>query len=146
MKSSFPSILVAVLSGQPGIAELPKLIASDCEGEFLEGEVPWDLLLKIARLQTLCAKAHENTEPNSFEAIKQIAEETNVRFVEAGTNSAMVNEDATHREMMLERLIVEVVREAFPAECGQFGVRYAVNLSGKIVRLPINKRFNDSTW
>ncbi|MFA6463773.1 MAG: hypothetical protein WCV55_02095 [Candidatus Paceibacterota bacterium] len=148
MKSSFLSTLVAVLSGKQEIAELPndKLVAFDCEGEALEGEVPIDFLLKIARLQTLSVQARKNAEMPSFEAIQQIAKETNVLFVVAAANAAGVHEDAVHCMMMIERLIVEAVREVYPAEYGQFDVQYSVHINRKIIRRPINKRFHDSTW
>lgn len=148
MKSSFPAILAAVLGNQPVIAELPNdnLVAFNCEGNSIDGEVSPALLLKVVRLQTLISQAQEDAEMPSTEAIQQIADETNVEFFVASINASHVQEDATHRMMLLERLIVEVVREACPAECGQFDVQYLAHISRKIIRRPINKRFNDSTW
>lgn len=142
MNSSFPSILVAVLTGQPEITELPnnRLVASDQNGVALEEKIPRDLLFKIARLQTLSAQARKDAEIPSFEDAKQIAEETGAGFIVTGTNALGVQEDATHRIMMIERLIVEIVREAFPAECGQFDVHYAAHISGRIIRCPTQSR------
>lgn len=139
---------MAVLGNQTIIQELPndKLIAFDCKGDSIEGEVSPAIFFQIARLQTLSSQAQEDAEMPSTEAIGQIAKETDVPFGVAGTNALHVQEDATHRSMMIERLIVEVVREACPAESRQFGVQYLAHISGKIIRRPISERFNDSTW
>jgi len=144
--SSFLSTLVAVLSNQAEIAELPndKLNAFTCEGPTIEGELPKDVFHKIARLQTLIMLSHENARMPDYKTTQQIADETGVDFITAGANALATSEDATHRVIMLERLIVEVVREAFPKECSYFDVRYLARLDQKIVRLPVQQlRFLD---
>jgi hypothetical protein len=144
--SSFLTTVMAVLNNQSEIVDLPndKLNAFTCEGDTLEEKIPLDILLKIAGLQTLIMQTREKVEMPDYETTQQIAKEIGVDSITAGANALAVSEDATHRVMMLERLIVEVVRAAFPKECGQFNVRYLARLDQKILRLPAQQlRFLD---
>lgn len=142
MNSSFLATLTAVLSGQDKIENLPqdRLIASDYIGDPVKQIVPVSVFLKIARLQTLAFQAHEKSELPSYEAVKSVAEVTGGNTAQTMANSLGVQEDATHRIMMIERLIVEVVHEAIPAECERNDVEYFAHVSGVIMRRPINHR------
>lgn len=146
MNSSFLATLMAVLSDQDEIENLPndKLIASELIGEPLESAVTMPIFLKIARLQTLAFRAHEIGEMPSFDSITQISGTTGGDAAKTIADSLGVKEDATRRIMMIERLIVEIVREAVPAECERNNVEYFGHLSGVIMRRATNsQRFLD---
>jgi hypothetical protein len=136
--SSFLTTVVAVLSDQQQIPELPydDLLAFRCAGPAIEEEIPLCLLLKVSRLQTLAARVHDNAEMPNLEGLEQIAEETESDLVTTVSNLGNIQEDSIHRVRWLERLIVEVVREAFPQERERFDVRYIAHIDKKIVRLP----------
>ncbi|MDE2041416.1 MAG: hypothetical protein KGI59_03500 [Patescibacteria group bacterium] len=138
MNSSFLSTLTAILNDQREIAELPsdKLIAFEHVGEAVQQQISTQFLLKIARLQTLCVRAHQDGEMPDYEDEKQIAKETGQNIQNVMAKSLGLMEDSTHRAIMLERLMVEVVREAFPSECEHFDVAYYAHISGQIMRRP----------
>ena len=140
MNSSFLNTLIAILNDQPNIAELPndKLIAFTHVGVAVQQEISTQLLIKIARLQTLCVRAQEEGEMSDYEGEKQIASETGQNIQEAMAKSLGLSEDLTHRLTMLERIIVEVMREAFPSEFEHFDVAYYAHISGQIMRRPIH--------
>lgn len=142
MNSSFLATLTAVLSGQDEIENLPndRLIGFDYLGDPVEQTVPMSVFLKLARLQTLSFQAHEKSEMPSYEVVKNVVEVTGGNAAQTITDSLGVQEDDTRRIMMIERLIVEVVREAIPAECERNDVEYFAHVSGVIMRRPINNR------
>lgn len=146
MNSSFLTTLMAVLSDQNEIENLPndKLIASNHESNPIKQVVPTTVLIKIARLQTLAFQAHNKSKMPNCDVIKSIAEVTGSNTAQTMADSLGVQEDATRRIIMIERLIVEVVREAIPAECERNDVEYFANTNGLIMRRPINyRRFLD---
>lgn len=99
---------------------------------------------KLARLQTLAFQAHEKSEMPSYEVIKSVVEVTGGNTPQTMADSLGVQEDVTRRIMMIERLIVEVVRESVPAECERNDVEYFAHVSGVIMRRPIkHRRFLD---
>ena len=146
MNSSFVSTVMAVLADQMEIPELPmdKLIGFSWEGTPVEQPLDKYLMLKVARLQNLCLIAQKHGEHPSYEEIKQIAEATGVSFMEAGANALSTGEDMTQRCIMLERLIVELVRESIPTECHHFYVQYFINGDRKLMRREMQRqRFLD---
>jgi hypothetical protein len=52
-----------------------------------------------------------------MDVINQQASETKTSSIEVMARSLSIQEDSTRREMMIERLIVELVRETYPQEC-----------------------------
>lgn len=142
MNSSFLSTLMAVLNDQQEILQLPnnKLVAYNIDGDPISKEIPISFVLKLARLQTLIDKADEDTPLPSFEETEQIAEATGGDFVSAMTNSMFANDDKLLRVMMLKRIIVEVVRDAYPAESEHFDVEYFAHINRSVVRRPTRTR------
>jgi hypothetical protein len=146
MNSSFLATLLAVLGDQPEIENLPdnQLIASDHEGERLDKVATRPIFRKIARLQTLCFRAHEDARMPELDATKEIAATTGGSTAEIMANALGIQEDSTRRIMMLERLIVELVREAVPAEIERLDVEYVAHVDAVIMRRPIRRqRFLD---
>jgi hypothetical protein len=142
MNSSFLATLTAVLSGQDKIENLPqdKLIATNHMGDPIQHIVPVSVFLKLARLQTLAFQAYEKSEMPSYGTVKSVVEVTGGNTAQTMANSLEIQEDAARRITMIERLIVEVVREAIPAECEQNDVEYFAHVSGVIMRRPSNNR------
>ncbi len=139
---SFLQTVLAVLTGQDEISELPsdKLIALT-NGEPIERRLSQEDLHKIIRLQTLIV--HEQERGAMFEQ-GGLPEEDGQDTQNVMAQYLAVQEDATARVIMLERLIVELVREAVPAECERFDVRYSVNLSLEVLRSRVSHhRFLD---
>lgn len=134
---SFLTVITDILIDKTKIPELPmdKLNASEKKGPFIEAEIPTKVLLKIARLQTLLYREHQNGTPPDLEEIEKIAFETGSDPIQAMNNALKVSRDAKERIEFLERLIIEVVRENFPKEREVFDVSYVAHLQGKIVRL-----------
>jgi len=141
MNSSFLFTLLAVLSDEEDILALShdRLITSYRMGDPA-AEVTKKTLLKLTRLQTLCFQAHETGEMPELNVMEQMASETGSGVADVMANSLGTQEDMTHRVMMLERLMVEVVREAVPAECDKFEVQYYVCDGGTIMSHPIERR------
>jgi hypothetical protein len=127
-------IIVSVLNGDETITELPdgQLVAFQDRGKPINGMVDQTVLLKVARLQTLIVKEQEKAEIPEMEALKALCAQTGKDFATVMAQSMEVQEDATSNIMMLERLIVEIVRDACPAECERFGVRYVADISMRI--------------
>lgn len=142
MNSSFLSTLLAVLSDEEDIPALPhdRLITSYRMGDPVKAEVTRRILLKLTRLQTLCFQVYETGEMPELDAMKQMASETGSGIADVRANSLGTQDDMACRIMMLERLMVEVVREAVPAECDKFEVQYYVHADGTIMRRPIERR------
>ena len=142
MRSSFLTTLLAVLGDQPEIENLPndKLIALDYEGYRLDRNTAWPVFHKVARLQTLCFHSHKEAQMPDLVEIKQMASVMGGSILEIMANSLGTQEDATRRIMMLERLIVEIVRDVVPAEIEQFDVDYIAHIDGVIVRRPVQQR------
>ena len=146
MNSSFVSTVMAVLSNQMEIPELPmdKLVGFSWEGTPVEQPLDKYLMLKVVRLQNLCLMAESHGEQPSYEETKQIAEAAGVSFMEAAAKSLSTGEDMTQRCIMLERLIVELVRENIPTECHHFYVQYYINNEQKLMRREMRRqRFLD---
>lgn len=142
MNSSFLATLSAVLSGQDEIENLPKnkLIASDQEGEEVKQTVPPHVFLMIARLQTLAFMEDDQSAMQPGENTAAVLETIGDDPVNTIPNALMVQEDGTRRIAMIERLIVEIVREALPAECEVFGVEYFAHESCVLMRRPTLQR------
>ncbi|MDR3558487.1 MAG: hypothetical protein P4L61_03070 [Candidatus Pacebacteria bacterium] len=140
---SFLQIITAVLQDEPEIAELPtsKLIGiNDGKATLLGRDIPQDVMFKLARLQTLKVKEAERGEMPELDELKAIGGDTKV----AMASSLGILEDSTRRIIMLERLIVEVVREAFPTECDRLDVEYMLHPQKGIIFVPTKRqRFLD---
>ena len=128
------STIVAVLNGEADMPELPngQLRAYQNQGQPIPGSVSREALQKVARLQTLIFKEQEKARIPEVDEIQQMCTESKQPFAVVMARSMSVQEDATSNIMMLERLIVEVVRDACPSECDRFGVRYFADISGHI--------------
>ena len=133
MRTLLP-VIVAVLNGEEDIPELPndQLQALQNQGQPIPGSVNQKTFQKIARLQTLIFKEQEKAEIPDMKVLRQTCTESGQDFVTVMARSLSVQEDATSNIMMLERLIVEVVREACPVECERFGVRYFADISLRV--------------
>ncbi|MEY2640730.1 MAG: hypothetical protein RL150_123 [Candidatus Parcubacteria bacterium] len=133
---------MAVLTEADEIPDLPnnKLIPVGGTYECVSETVPRPVFRKIARLQTLCFQAYAlGGVPDIGQADQQAAltGSTRHRVMEA---SLSTREDMVRRIMMLERLIVEIVRETFPAECSRFDVEYFVCLDDTLRCRPAERR------
>jgi hypothetical protein len=116
---SLVGLITAVLADEGEISELPtgELYPIDNEGVVVAESIEVTVALKIARLQTLIFREKEKGEMPETSMLPFYGPAAMASFLS-------VQEDATANIMMLERLIVEVVREAFPRESERFGVRY----------------------
>jgi hypothetical protein len=119
---SFLTILGSVLREDEDVPELPteKLVAvvRDNVGATALGyTVPVNIMIKLARLQTLKIREGELSSMPEMDVINQQASETKTSSIEVMARSLSIQEDSTRREMMIERLIVELVRETYPQEC-----------------------------
>ena len=142
MNINFLSTFLAVLNDQQEIPELPSnnLRAFDWDEPSVEREIPNQLLLKVARLQTLGVLVNKQGKLPDFEETNRIAELTGVSFMETAANALCTSEDSTYRCMMLERVIIEVVRGAIPTECHYFDVSYFVHRDRTLRRRPMSQR------
>ena len=133
MRTLLP-IIVSVLNGDKNIPELPndQLVAFQNTGQPIQGIVDQNTFLKIARLQSLIVREQRRSGIPEMETLKQVANQNGTDFPTVMANALSVQEDATSNIMMLERLIVESVREARPEECERFGVRYFADVSIRV--------------
>ena len=131
---SLLSIVVSILKSDESIPELPndELVAFQHHGKPINGTVKLVTLLKIARLQTLIVREQEKAEIPEMESLKAVCAQTGKDFATVMAQSLVVQEDTTSNIIMLERLIVETIRDAYPMECERFGVRYVADVSGRI--------------
>ena len=140
---SFIQIIVATLQEEEEIVELPtpQLIGiNDDKAMLLGRDIPPNVMLKLARLQTLKIKEAERGEMPEFDELKAMGGNT----IMAMSGSLGILEDSTRRIIMLERLIVEVVREAFPTECDRLDVEYMLHPQKGILFVPTKRqRFLD---
>lgn len=128
---------MAVLSDQPEIDTLPanKLNVFDM-GEPIGMRLPHSILKRIVRLQTLIVREQQKGEMpkvDVMEGLETPAERTHFSQLSAMANALGIMEDGTRRIMMIERLIVEIVREAVPTECERLDVRYCVNMQLEVL-------------
>ncbi|MEN9649408.1 MAG: hypothetical protein RL094_375 [Candidatus Parcubacteria bacterium] len=142
MNRSFFSVYKAVLAGEPEIPEIPndKLRAVDDEGEPINYDIPTPFFILIARLQTLCFLVGEESEIPSSETITSIAAALGEAVLQVTANSLATQEDGILRVAMIQRMIVELVRNQFPSECDHLGVEYRAHISFKIIRVPLISR------
>lgn len=140
MNSSFLATLVAVLSDEPTIPDLPddRLNAVTQVGHVVAGEGVTNLLLKkVARLQTLCVRETQKCAIPDVADMRTMTSVMSGAFSDTFASAIAVGEDATLRIEMLEQLIVEVVRTAVPSECDYMDVGYHVHESGNLMRCPV---------
>ena len=133
MRTLLP-VIVSVLNGDENIPELPddQLLAFQNIGQPIQGVVDQKTFLKIARLQSLIVREQQRAAIPEMATLKQVAAQNRTDFPTFMANALSVQEDATSNIMMLERLIVESVREARPEECERFGVRYFADTSIRV--------------
>jgi len=133
MRTLLP-IIVSVLNNDENIPELPddQLVAFQGHGQPIPGPINQIEFNKIARLQTLIIREQEKASIPEMDVLKETCAENNLDFGNAMAQALSVQEDATSNIMMLERLIVEVVRNACPKECDRFGVRYFADISLRV--------------
>ena len=113
------------------------------ESQVVSLSIPRDLLIKIARLQTLLIREREKGEIPRFESVQQQMEATGQDYLEVASNELISQEESLHNVMMIERLIVLVVREVFPREIDHFECRYFVGFKKRqtvLFREPMPKR------
>lgn len=140
---SFITILGLVLQNETEITELPasELVAIDINCAVPLGyDVPTDLMIKLARLQTLKYHEQDLCSMPKMESITQQAKETKTSVAGIMGHSLATQEDSIHRIIMLERLFTEIVRESFPKECERFDVTYFLHPTKGIMFRPINHR------
>lgn len=128
------TIIAEILNSVENIPDLPpdKLIALQNHGKPIPGNVNNVTLLKIARLQTLIVKEQKKSGMPEIDTLKQTATETGGDLLSTLATSMDVREDTVLNIVMLERLIVEIVRNACPEECERFGVIYSANISMRV--------------
>jgi hypothetical protein len=116
---SLTVLIAATLSEEEEIPELPNdTLRPLCSpGILVAKEIEIGLALKIARLQTLIFLEQEKGEIPDYATISS-------KGPTVMANYLAVQEDATSNIIMLERLIVGIVRDAFPKEAERFSVRY----------------------
>ena len=135
--SQFLKTLMDVLNGESKIQALPndKLIALNVHGESVAGDLTGEQLLKLARLQTLRVNEISAIEESpSFDEVSEMAKQAGVSFVEIEVKNMCIRADTPDRIVMLDRLIVEVVRDIFPKEVDVFDVLYSITPTAQIIR------------
>jgi hypothetical protein len=130
---SFLNTLAAVLIGQPEIEGLSEIYIFDMDAEKLLHSFNEDAYLKISRLQTLISHEHEVGVCPFFNR-----DGSGSVAVTSANDALCVAEDTVGRIAMLQRLIIEVVREMVPQECDHFDVNYFAHVDGSIRRIPRN--------
>lgn len=146
---TFLETIVAILSDQPVIDTLPndKLNVFDIGKPIGGRRLPMNVLQRLARLQTLIVRAQSMGEmpaTDVMEGLQDPGERTQLSQLDAMAAALGIQEDSTRRIMMLERLIVEIVREAVPTECERLDVRYCVNMQLEVLWSPSpRQRFLD---
>ena len=128
---NFLETVVAILQNKSDRPESSILKEEDLitlsTGTLLGKKLPKRELLKVLNLQTLCYQEEENGRLPKMGTI------------ELCKNSELISvqEDAGVKIAMLERIIVEIVREAIPSENERFGVRYCINRDGELIFSPL---------
>lgn len=143
---SLITVITSVLNSDEDIPGLPsdRLVAFSNCGQPIPGTIDQTSFLKIARLQTLIVQEQEKAEIPGVDALKQAAEQNHQDFASTMAASLSVKDDATSNTIMLERLIVLIVRDACPAECERFDVRYVADVSMQVFFCEIpQQRFLD---
>lgn len=137
--STFLDTIQLILADAGEVPGLPpsELISVNPQGSTPTGyPLSERLLIKIARLQTLCAREEECGSASDFERLPDSDKES-----EAASAAALaVQEDSAKRLMYLEWTTVEVVRKAFPVECERFGVRYFLDAEKGLLYAPERQR------
>ena len=144
--SSFVEILQLILTDAKEIKGLAddELIAHDYPATMVRWRLSPDTFYRLARLQTLKAREFERGAMPDISGIKQVVVETGKDTAEVMSRSIAVSEDSLRRVMLLEQLIVEIVREAIPAESENLGVEYFVGPSADVYFRPLAEhRFLD---
>lgn len=132
---NFPELLVAILTDQENIPELPddKLKYTEpSEGMSPRVERP-ELVRRIARLQTLMFREKEiqqNSRPDALE-LQAIADATGLSYIEAMMSQGQMSDDQFYRIKCLQCLIIEIVRGIFPAT-RRLNCTYEITESGHI--------------
>lgn len=142
MNSSFYSMLLATLSGADYVPGLPNdaLIVFNRDGQLVLGSVSEQSMLKIARLQTLSHQAYTRGALPDEKESAAVAEVTGSMTMFVMADTLQLAEDMTHRCMMLERLIVEIVREEIIAEQKRFDVLYYIGGGNQLMCRPLPER------
>ena len=124
----------------PGLA-MNELVALDRkDAKPLGYDIPAEVMIKLARLQTLAIRESEKGDMPESDQLKDLG----VSTIETMSRSLGIQEDATRRAMMLEQLFTEVVREVFPAECDRLDVEYSLHPTNGIMWRPVRRqRFLD---
>lgn len=137
---TFYKILAAVLNDRARIQALPdSSLWALTTGEPVGKKIPEKAALRIARLQTLIlreGKAAVSSVADSVFGVRRSDAELLQRISTARRKMGDKNAEKTARIRMLERLIVEAVRDEIPEECDQYRVRYCVNDKGELLRSP----------
>ncbi len=140
----FTTILGEILANRSNISEFcdGELVALPRTGELLEKHLCPSVALQIARLQTLIVQEREKG--HSFNQTVAMAEVTGTTLLSSMGRSLALQEDSACRIKMLERLIVEIVRENVPAENEHFGALYSLGIDMLVCRVPVpRQRFED---
>ena len=106
----------------------------------LNYSVPVEVIIKLARLQTLAIQESEKGTMPDYDQLKALGGNT----LDTMSRSLGIQEDSTRRAMLLEQLFTEVVREVFPSECERLDVEYSLHPTNGIMWRPmVHQRFLD---
>ncbi|MES3031141.1 MAG: hypothetical protein V4697_01870 [Patescibacteria group bacterium] len=133
--------IVAILSNHPDIPGLPTTELNPVNhGEPIEKQPSHEIVLQLARLQTLIFREHERGDISPVEKVGAMSSGNEESSYGATLNSMAqalsTQEDATRIVMMLEQLMVQIVRENIPTEHERLDVRYHVNEEWKVMWSP----------
>jgi hypothetical protein len=134
----FLQTVLSVLNGDEYIPVLSEggLYTHNLEGEIIAENLPIEFVAKIARLRTLIhleAERSDIHDERQYDLLDARHDGSAHRLLEV---SVEVLDDSTNRQLMLEGLIIEVVRQFFPSECEHLSVRYTLTKSFQLVRAP----------
>jgi O-phosphoseryl-tRNA(Cys) synthetase len=138
MNSSFFNQLTAILSEADEVHGLPKckMQVMRPSDEIIEQKISIEKVLMISRLQTLMVEQVNNFSVSNSLNLQEFQSQIGFDIFDSDKNEKMITFDFAHRVKMIQRLIIEIVREVLPRECDLLGYYYFIREDTKLIRVP----------
>ncbi|MDE2038277.1 MAG: hypothetical protein KGI69_03600 [Patescibacteria group bacterium] len=138
---SLITIVRLILEDRMRIDELPSdefIVTTRPDAVPLKYHLSVSLARKLSRLQTLKARVYERCPVPSEREIEHAAIMTCKDAGQVERCHQAVQEDAMRVQAMIEQIMVELVRQAFPQEFERMGAVYLLYPGGKLMWAPSN--------